>query len=345
MNKREFKHLELLRILAVILVIFNHIDINYFYYHNTDSIITFCISLFVTILVRINIPLFLMISGSLLLRRNEDIKTILIKRVSRVFAAAILFSLIQYLVRSGNGRIPTPSVFDFFHRFINGDIQETYWFLYLYMGILLLLPFLGKIALSLTLQDFRYLIILKAGVDLLPLLLSFGGIGLSSNLLSPVSGFLDGAFYMLCGFYMDHCIRSHTRASAKSGLIALALGIAFPFLFVLIIYLNSGTIADYVVGSTTFLMALGTFWMGKQFQSEISCHPRLIRILDGIGPCVFGIYLAEQLIRVLFYQTYIFLIEHTFGIFASFLYALETFFGSLVLVLCLRRIPILRKIL
>jgi len=345
MNKREFKHLELLRILAVILVIFNHIDINYYYYHNTDNLITFVISLLITILVRINIPLFLMISGSLLLNLQEDIKTVLTKRVSRVFAATLFFSLIQYLVRSINERIPSPSISDFFRRFMTGDIQETYWFLYLYMGVLLILPFLGKIARSLTHTDFCYLILLKLACDLLPVLLSFIGLGISSNLLSPITGFLDGAFYMLCGFYMDRCLDIHTAPTAKPGFVALIVGTALPFLYVLTIYLSSGSIADHVVGSTTAVMALGTFWMGKQLQSRISHSPILIRILNGVGPCVFGIYLTEQLIRVFFYQSYLYLIEHTFGILASFLYALETFFGALLLILLLRKIPILRKIL
>lgn len=97
MNEREYKYLELLRIIAVVLVIFNHIDINHFYYHNTNNIVTFAVSVLVTVVVRINIPIFLMISGSLLLKKEESIRDIFTKRISRIFLATIVFSVVQYI--------------------------------------------------------------------------------------------------------------------------------------------------------------------------------------------------------------------------------------------------------
>ena len=79
-KKEKQIYLEFIRIVAVFLVILNHIDINYYYYHNRDSIITFIISLLVTIIVRINVPLFFMISGVVLIRNYKGISNIYKKR-------------------------------------------------------------------------------------------------------------------------------------------------------------------------------------------------------------------------------------------------------------------------
>lgn len=344
MNEREYKYLELLRIIAVVLVIFNHIDINYFYYHNTNNIVTFAVSVLVTVVVRINIPIFLMISGSLLLKKEESIRDIFVKRISRIFLATIVFSVVQYIVRISTGKIENASFFDFCRRFIEGDIQETYWFLYMYIGVLLILPFLRKIAHSINKQEFYLLLILKIAVDLLTILFPYiTGMNISSNLMAPVRGLLEGGFYIICGYYLDNQYRI-SHKSVMAGIAGIIIGILVPFLFVCTHFLLSRNINDYIIGTTTPIMALGVFIVTKYYWNTPPHSQVFSRFLTEAGRCVFGIYLVEQLIRVLFYDTYIFLINHTFGIFASVVYAAETFIASLLVIFFFRRIPFLRKI-
>ena len=60
MNSESHAHrgyIDLLRVIAILLVILNHIDINYYYYHNTSSYVTFTVSLLVTVLCRIDVPI------------------------------------------------------------------------------------------------------------------------------------------------------------------------------------------------------------------------------------------------------------------------------------------------
>ena len=70
MNKKL--HIEMLRIIAVVMVVLNHSDLYYTYYTNTDSVLTFSVSLLLSCICRINVPLFMMITGALLIPKAES---------------------------------------------------------------------------------------------------------------------------------------------------------------------------------------------------------------------------------------------------------------------------------
>ena len=61
-EKSKMVHLEVIRILAVCLVVFNHTDGYFLYFTTTDHPITYLVSLFFSVLCRINVPLFFMVS-------------------------------------------------------------------------------------------------------------------------------------------------------------------------------------------------------------------------------------------------------------------------------------------
>ena len=78
-QKKEYY--EILRILACALVIFNHTT-GFSLYQKTEGIKQI-IYIFLATFTKINVPLFIMISGALLLKKSEDISVTLRKRVLR----------------------------------------------------------------------------------------------------------------------------------------------------------------------------------------------------------------------------------------------------------------------
>ena len=74
-------YFELMRVIAVGLVIFNHIDGYTLYQVSSGSAQWFY--MFLTMITRINVPLFFMISGALLLRKQEEFPLVLKKRVKK----------------------------------------------------------------------------------------------------------------------------------------------------------------------------------------------------------------------------------------------------------------------
>lgn len=68
MNSKKKIHLEIIRVIALVCIMFNHTgDRGNSVYLYTDGKLTFMISLIGDILCKIGVPLFLMVSGALLL--------------------------------------------------------------------------------------------------------------------------------------------------------------------------------------------------------------------------------------------------------------------------------------
>ena len=133
LNKRD-SSLDVLRIVAIFFVLFTHtgsmgskiytgLEPGGVYY-------IFCIGL--DTLRIICVPLFLMLSGTLLLGKTESIFFIIKKRISRIFIVLIVFSFIQYWwqIRTLESEI---SGSEFIYLFYTGNIRGTYWYLYCYL--------------------------------------------------------------------------------------------------------------------------------------------------------------------------------------------------------------------
>ena len=190
---------EVIRILAIILVIFNHTDGYFLYYSNTGNPITWWFSLTGSILCRSDVPLFIMITGSLLLDKKESVREVYTKRIRRIGIILILFSLFYYILNVCRNVEKEFSLSDFIKGLLNGSIQESFWYLYLYLGLLLVLPLLRKMAVSCKNSELRYFLFLQIALETGAGVFSFlTGIEVNSNLY-VLNIYV---FYLLAGYYL-----------------------------------------------------------------------------------------------------------------------------------------------
>lgn len=96
MNGRQERvvYLDAMRIIAIFFVLFNHSS-EYSLYQTSGGPEQW-IYMFIAIVTRINVPLFLMISGTLLLDKEESYKLLLGKRVLRFSLVIVLFEFGLY---------------------------------------------------------------------------------------------------------------------------------------------------------------------------------------------------------------------------------------------------------
>ena len=101
---------ELMRILAIFLVVFNHTDTRGFFLYQVPgcSGLNAVLSLLLATICKIAVPLFFMISGGLLLHRQESLKDLFRKRIVRMGIVLVLFSGILYGVWIHWGFVPHP---------------------------------------------------------------------------------------------------------------------------------------------------------------------------------------------------------------------------------------------
>ena len=157
--KQKKISLEILRIIAMCMVIFNHTGENGFeLFRTAHGTWLWYVAILLDVISKAGVPVFFMISGVLLLGKEESIKDIFIKRILRYAIIIVLFSFVYYI----RLYIQHPE-YGFSIKYFVKYIYSTpfiipYWFLYRYMSFLLLLPVLRAIALSLKEDGYLLLI-------------------------------------------------------------------------------------------------------------------------------------------------------------------------------------------
>ncbi|HGJ5857459.1 acyltransferase [Arsenophonus nasoniae] len=90
---------------------------------------------------RFAVPVFIMISGALLINNKYSLKEFLVKRIIRIIPALVFWSLI-YIIWIDYDSL---SVLSFIRRIISGPVYYHLWYLYAMIGVLLFSPFLSII--------------------------------------------------------------------------------------------------------------------------------------------------------------------------------------------------------
>ena len=144
-GKRKI-HLDFLRILAAFLVLVHHSELMELLDHTQSGIRGIFVLSCMTSYVFVNVPLFYMISGALLLSREESDRELYGRRIPRFLLLTFLVNLFTYVYRC----YPSFNTADFFRGFFAGIMDETHWYLYAYLGLLVCLPFLRRAARGMT---------------------------------------------------------------------------------------------------------------------------------------------------------------------------------------------------
>ena len=195
-NKRI--SIEVLRIIAICMVIYNHTGENGFEMFRTvygTPLWYFVILL--DVVSKAGVPLFFMISGVLLLAKKETLKELFIKRILRYVVIIVLFSFIYYI----RLYIHHPE-YGFSIKFFIKYIYSTpfiipYWFLYNYLSFLIILPVLRAVVKNLNENEYLWIWGFSVLLWMSPVwekIFNFDPIGISNGLnvsfvLFPILGY------------------------------------------------------------------------------------------------------------------------------------------------------------
>ena len=130
-------HLEVIRILAILMVMYNHSAA--FMSFSNQSGVEYAISFLFSMVCKGAVPLFFMVSGALLLGKNESGKDLFQKRILRMILVIVIFSFLYYMKLVLKGERPF-APFSFLLSLPTDLVYLPYWFLYSYLGVLTILP-------------------------------------------------------------------------------------------------------------------------------------------------------------------------------------------------------------
>lgn len=359
MENKETKtvYYEWLRLIACFLVIFNHLK-GYVLYQNASGIKQICY-MTISVITKINVPLFFMVSGALLLEKQEDIAVVFKKRVSRVCLVILLFSLgiytECYLYALSQGREYVYTARRFFRGVIANDLDETgaYWYLYAYLGFLLLLPLFQKLAKRMGRNDFLLLFGLHFAVlsafPLGSLFLQITGNEslLMANAFSVSPATTAAFFYPLAGYYIDRKIDLRIISKREwTGLFAAAFGgVLLSCFCVSLDGMRDGdylSLFDYLLATVAFLAVKYIVTIKRPALSA----GKTARVVCFCGSLTFGIYLLDHYFKLILYNGYEAMAERFMpSLFASFGWcAVSMVLGGSVTWI-LKKLPLFRKLL
>lgn len=359
-TKSKKTYLEVLRVFCAGLVIFNHIPGYSLYQTITGKSRFLC--MFLTMLTRINVPIFFMISGTLLLGKQEDYKTVLRKRASRVMILIALAEIGYYCCNwyKQNFILQKQSNFDFgllFRGVFSGKTGPTaYWYFYAYLGFVLLLPLLRRIAQGLKREDIIILLglhfLFSSFLPILNLFLSAFSLE-EFTLHSKFEVLLatrSALFYPLLGYYLDQKVDIHTLSARFLRLISIFALIGIAISCACTYY--QGTVQgkytqDYVM-LFDYVSTIAVFLLVKRFM--LVGAPRISegkasQIICFVGSLTLGIYMFDPMLRHLFLRYSLFSKQDLSALVTSFVWIVKSMAIGGFLTFLLRLIPGMKKIL
>ena len=350
-----------MRIIACFLVIFNHLP-GYTLYQTATNLPKIWLCMLLTMVTRINVPLFLMISGALLLgKEGEHYSTIFTKRIARICCVILLFTGLLYIISKWNS-LDQLSLWQYL-RYVLAEPSKlgggAYWYLYSYVGFLLMLPFLRRISGRMNEQDFLLLLLLHFIFSTLQpvanLLLKANGkefITISKSFSQMmVFGTVKAIFYPIIGYFLDKRIKVEQLKKTHM-LILLIMALSGILLSCGCTYYE-GTHDEMVftqnyVQLFDYLTAICVFITIKYYCIQydgFSTHPNLVRVIGIIGSLTFGIYLFDPVLRRTLYDKLIVLLALDMKpMLSSLLWCISSMCIGGLITTCLKRLPWVQKL-
>lgn len=296
--------------------------------------------------VRMGVPIFLMISGALLLGRDIEIRDFYERKLVRICLPFIFF-LILHLI------IIRPDSFNVF---------AYNWYFWMILGVYFSIPIINKFVLHSSFEEIRYILILIVATSIIYQLFYYFGIETFLNL-----NFFMGPFsYLILGYYFS---RREFRISTNR-IITIALAVFFGVTLLkmwgvlniiphdLVINFNvnqtelvnswlDGGILELIQASSIFIL------VKYLYKSETSIYSRFKNVLEtkviksfiiSVSKASYGMYLVNRTLMSLCKNQVSSM--HLTGTQMAICFIVlvgAIFFSSWIIVLIFSRIPVIKR--
>lgn len=300
------------------------------------------------ILGRTGVPLFVMLSGALLLQpsKTESLKVFFKKRWARIGLPFLFWGAIYFAWDYFANHLALTSGF-IFQGILSGPYYQ-FWYLYMLVGLYLFTPILRIVVAHIDRQTFKYfLVVWFLGAFISPIPGLFGAYHLDGNVLTIP---LWIGYFMLGVFLLDVKMNVRTLFFLMTlGLVSTAVGT----------YAIAATVGgsqtyffhDYfsptmILASVMLFLLLNTLKVPSN-QAEAP-HAKINWLLKQISQSTLGIFLFHVIVLEILQRGYLgFTISGTNlnSIIEIPLITVVTLFICVVVILPLRKVPVIKKLI
>lgn len=342
-------HIEVLRIVGITFVAFNHTNTMgfvHFVWHETGSFL-FWLNMFFSVFCKFGAAIFFMISGAMLLNKPQrSIRTVFRTKIKRYMLILLSFSLF-YAVTNYIFLGTNYTVLSFLQLLYSSSIKYHLWFLYTYIAFLIIMPVLQSWCKNMEDKHFVYIIIIHFVFQLLSVIqyLCFNGkIAINSYIIPTLP--INIVVLPLLGYYLEH------RAKITSGFKQLGLlwmvNICCIILCCYATYvkgMQSGGFSEdnsqTFFSTLSFVNCITIYLTIKYIFGKIRLSESTRKRIISIGSLCFGIYLFHPVIKDLpFFRPFIdyLLVSSVPHFFIMIIYILCMIIPAGVLSFCIRKI-------
>jgi len=296
-NKRYY-WIDIIKIIACILVIINH-SAGYILEYAGRTTATITVYSIIFAVCKMGVPLFIMSTGFLLLKDNKiDTYSKVFKRIWRIIVPLVGISFLHYIWVVGINKI---NVIEFLLKIFAEPRQIYLWYLYMLIGLYLILPFVQKMLKNFEKQDYLLFTILFLIVpSIIPLIKVFFSISVSNYFTQAFFPLFIGL--LIVGNYIS---KIETKKSYFiASIICFVLSISVFAGYMIYTY-NSTQELSYALDSYNMLLVLSSvsiFYIIRFTFENRSLKPVVSKVLSEISLTTFGTYLFHFLIIYKFYN-------------------------------------------
>lgn len=299
------------------------------------------------IICKIGVPIFFMISGALLLGKNESLKDIFRKRVLRIAIALIAISIIAYtfnVIRSGD--IRSFSAVEFINQFRYCGIDSSYWYLYTYIGLLCCLPLMRPMVQHMSLNTFGYFTLANFLLNgIIPFVNTFVNITYAESLNFPM--IINNVWMMTAGYFIEHkfsCYR--LKHQLLISLLVAMIAVFAPYMLTAAQFslITSQQIYN-AISYMSFMIAPCVYILVRSCCLKMQINAGRPSEISEVGRCVFGMYLIQYIILRITDPICWDLMNYIGVFFALVIQTLLIAVIGFVITYVLKKIPAVRQIL
>ena len=334
-------YLSYLRIISTFAVVILHVVAFYVLKFEEFPFKTWNIAHLIDSCIRFCVPVFLMISGALLLDKDEKLELFLTKRFKRILVPFLFWSVIYFIYQNWgisftkNWKIISEN---FYFELMKG-VSFHFWYVYMILGIYLFVPILRRWTMKASNNELLYFL----GIWTITLFINPE----NSNYFPKIEFLYFSKYigYLVLGFYLSKLEIKSVAKTRIFSLLILFLGIFLTYFLTLQSTIEKGSFDkffyEYLSPNVT-ITAIGIFIFFKTLTLKTN------NFTIAIDKNTFGIYLIHLLILEII-KTQIpdssFLGNQFFFFLYIMLISILVFLVSYLAIFTLSKIPFLKKII
>lgn len=294
---------ELMRSLACFFVIAIHVYSGLFSIPNKVYLKTWLQSDIAMSVSRFAVPLFIMITGALLLKKDVNIKTAL-NKAGKMLLILTVWSIAYVVISNIYISKESYSIQEVIVMFLSNKISYHLWYLYMIIGIYVTLPFITKLIKSIDIKIQKFYIIiflLVSAMNLVPLVAqTYFDKQLKFYFMIPLMDWQLGC--LIIGFFISNLV-----INKKTFYISILGFFALNIFTITSTYLlsmkNKSGMQDFHSNNNinTILLAACVFIISKYISKYISEKSLLSKLIVFLGSISFEIYLIHPMVLT-YYQ-------------------------------------------